>query len=179
MREEQEREYQSAEGGTVSEGRGAGWQKGREGGIQCTTQNRAQPCDGGHTGATGAGSPHYDATEPQAPSPSRDSGRSRTGTWSGTQWWHWGHGRNRPQIAAVMLPEMRTEEAVASACFGQVSKRLGRFFRRLPKSRSWSEGLRMLRRSSSSGTLMLSGNLREREMRILCKETEIKWSFVQ
>uniref|UniRef100_A0A673KUD9 Ras association domain-containing protein 5-like n=1 Tax=Sinocyclocheilus rhinocerous TaxID=307959 RepID=A0A673KUD9_9TELE len=55
-----------------------------------------------------------------------------------------------------MLPEMRTEEAVASACFGQVSKRLGRFFRRLPKSRSWSEGLRMLRRSSSSGTLMLS-----------------------
>ncbi|XP_077059434.1 ras association domain-containing protein 5 isoform X2 [Siphateles boraxobius] len=55
-----------------------------------------------------------------------------------------------------MLPEMGTEEAVASACFGQVSKRLGRFFRRLPKSRSWSEGLRMLRRSSSSGTLMLS-----------------------
>ncbi|XP_026077144.1 ras association domain-containing protein 5-like isoform X2 [Carassius auratus] len=55
-----------------------------------------------------------------------------------------------------MLPEMRTEEAVASACFGQVSKRLGRFFRRLPKSRSWSEGLRMLRRSSSSGTLVLS-----------------------
>ncbi|XP_051532504.1 ras association domain-containing protein 5-like isoform X2 [Myxocyprinus asiaticus] len=55
-----------------------------------------------------------------------------------------------------MLPEMRTEEAVASACFGQVSKRLGRLFRRLPKSRSWSEGLRLLRRSSSSGTLMLS-----------------------
>uniref|UniRef100_A0A673KZZ4 Ras association domain-containing protein 5-like n=1 Tax=Sinocyclocheilus rhinocerous TaxID=307959 RepID=A0A673KZZ4_9TELE len=55
-----------------------------------------------------------------------------------------------------MLPEMRTEEAVASACFGQVSKRLGRLFRRLPKSRSWSEGLRMLRRSSSSGTLVLS-----------------------
>ncbi|XP_057218155.1 ras association domain-containing protein 5 isoform X2 [Triplophysa rosa] len=53
-----------------------------------------------------------------------------------------------------MLPE--TEEAVASACFGQVSKRLGRFFRRLPKSRSWSEGLRILRRSSSSGTLELS-----------------------
>ncbi|XP_065097502.1 ras association domain-containing protein 5 isoform X2 [Paramisgurnus dabryanus] len=55
-----------------------------------------------------------------------------------------------------MLPEMGTEEDVASDCFGHVSKRLGRLFRRLPKSRSWSEGLRMLRRSSSSGTLMLS-----------------------
>ncbi len=135
----------------------------RRGGVQCTTQNRAQPCDGGHTGATGTGSPHSDATEPQAPSPNRDGGRSQTSTWSGKQWWHQGHGHHRPQIAAVMLPEMRTEEAVASACFGQVSKRLGRFFRRLPKSRSWSEGLRMLRRSSSSGTLMLSGNLSQRD----------------
>ncbi|KAA0707756.1 Ras association domain-containing protein 5 [Triplophysa tibetana] len=122
------------------------------GGVHSTTQNRAQPCDGGRTGATGEESPHLNATEPQAPRPT--GSRSRTGTWSGTQWWNSGQGRNRPEIATIMLPE--TEEAVASACFGQVSKRLGRFFRRLPKSRSWSEGLRILRRSSSSGTLELS-----------------------
>ncbi|XP_028853350.1 ras association domain-containing protein 5 isoform X2 [Denticeps clupeoides] len=44
----------------------------------------------------------------------------------------------------------------AGACFGQVSRRLGRLLRRLPKSRSWSEGLRLLRRSSSSGSLTLA-----------------------
>ncbi|XP_026791443.1 ras association domain-containing protein 5 isoform X2 [Pangasianodon hypophthalmus] len=48
------------------------------------------------------------------------------------------------------------EAAVSSACFGHVSRRLSRLFRRLPKSRSWSEGLRLLRRSSSSGALVLS-----------------------
>ncbi|XP_046731669.1 ras association domain-containing protein 5 isoform X2 [Silurus meridionalis] len=48
------------------------------------------------------------------------------------------------------------EAAVSSACFGTVSRRLSRLFRRLPKSRSWSEGLRLLRRSSSSGALVLS-----------------------
>ncbi|XP_060713526.1 ras association domain-containing protein 5 isoform X2 [Tachysurus vachellii] len=48
------------------------------------------------------------------------------------------------------------EAAVSSACFGHVSRHLSRLFRRLPKSRSWSEGLRLLRRSSSSGTLVLS-----------------------
>ena len=48
------------------------------------------------------------------------------------------------------------EGAVGSACFGQVSRRLGRLLRRLPKSRSWSDGLRMLRRTSSSGSLLAS-----------------------
>ncbi|XP_062842817.1 ras association domain-containing protein 5-like isoform X1 [Trichomycterus rosablanca] len=48
------------------------------------------------------------------------------------------------------------EAAVSGACFGHVSRHLNRLFRRLPKSRSWSEGLRLLRRSSSSGTLELS-----------------------
>ncbi|TTA83863.1 Ras association domain-containing protein 5 [Bagarius yarrelli] len=48
------------------------------------------------------------------------------------------------------------EATVSSACFGHVSRRLSRLFRRLPKSRSWSEGLRLLRRSSSSGALVVS-----------------------
>ncbi|KAI4884819.1 hypothetical protein NFI96_004035 [Prochilodus magdalenae] len=48
------------------------------------------------------------------------------------------------------------EAAAAGACFTQVSRRIGRLFRRLPKSRSWSEGLRLLRRSSSSGALVLA-----------------------
>ncbi|XP_045073707.1 ras association domain-containing protein 5-like isoform X2 [Coregonus clupeaformis] len=43
---------------------------------------------------------------------------------------------------------------MGSACFGQVSRRLGRLLRRLPKSRSWSDGLRMLRRTSSNGSLI-------------------------
>lgn len=46
------------------------------------------------------------------------------------------------------------EGEVGSACFGQVSRRLGRFLKRLPKSRSWSESLRILRRSSSNGSLI-------------------------
>ncbi|MEQ2170575.1 hypothetical protein GOODEAATRI_001687, partial [Goodea atripinnis] len=41
-----------------------------------------------------------------------------------------------------------------SACFGQVSRRLGRLLKRLPKSRSWSDSLRILRRSSSNGSLL-------------------------
>ncbi|XP_037388241.1 ras association domain-containing protein 5 isoform X2 [Pygocentrus nattereri] len=48
------------------------------------------------------------------------------------------------------------EAAAAGACFTQVSRRIGRLFRRLPKSRSWSDGLRLLRRSSSSGALVLA-----------------------
>lgn len=42
----------------------------------------------------------------------------------------------------------------AAACFGQVSRRLSRLLKRLPKSRSWSDSLRMLRRSSSNGSLL-------------------------
>ncbi|KAM8868253.1 ras association domain-containing protein 5 isoform 3-T3 [Synchiropus picturatus] len=41
-----------------------------------------------------------------------------------------------------------------SACFGHVSRRLGRLLKRLPKSRSWSDSLRILRRSSSNGSLL-------------------------
>lgn len=44
--------------------------------------------------------------------------------------------------------------AATAACFGQVSRRLGRLLKRLPKSRSWSDSLRMLRRSSSNGSLL-------------------------
>lgn len=50
--------------------------------------------------------------------------------------------------------EGRAGAATAAACFGQVSRRLGRLLKRLPKSRSWSDSLRMLRRSSSNGSLL-------------------------
>lgn len=56
------------------------------------------------------------------------------------------------------------EGDVGSACFGQVSRRLGRFLKRLPKSRSWGDGLRILRRSSSNGSLLTtSGTARRPE----------------
>ncbi|XP_063330428.1 ras association domain-containing protein 5 isoform X3 [Pelmatolapia mariae] len=47
-----------------------------------------------------------------------------------------------------------SEGEAGSACFGQVSRRLGRLLKRLPKSRSWSDSLRILRRSSSNGSLL-------------------------
>lgn len=49
-----------------------------------------------------------------------------------------------------------------SACFGQVSRRLGRFLKRLPKSRSWGDGLRILRRSSSNGSLLTTSGMDRR-----------------
>lgn len=57
---------------------------------------------------------------------------------------------------SLHLEEARgdAEGDAGSACFGQVSRRLGRFLKRLPKSRSWSDGLRVLRRSSSNGSLL-------------------------
>nr|XP_043880810.1 ras association domain-containing protein 5 isoform X3 [Solea senegalensis] len=57
---------------------------------------------------------------------------------------------------SLHLGEVRgdSEGEVSSACFGQVSRRLGRLLKRLPKSRSWSDGLRILRRSSSNGSLL-------------------------
>ncbi|XP_028652529.1 ras association domain-containing protein 5 isoform X2 [Erpetoichthys calabaricus] len=54
-----------------------------------------------------------------------------------------------------MTPE-RHAEVSTTACFGKVSKRISKLLRRLPKSKSWSEGLRLIRRSSSSSTLSLS-----------------------
>lgn len=57
---------------------------------------------------------------------------------------------------SLHLEEVRgdSEGEVGSACFGQVSRRLGRLLKRLPKSRSWSDSLRILRRSSSNGSLL-------------------------
>ncbi|XP_026203988.1 ras association domain-containing protein 5 isoform X2 [Anabas testudineus] len=51
-----------------------------------------------------------------------------------------------------------SEGEAGSACFGQVSRRLGRLLKRLPKSRSWSDGLRILRRSSSNGSLLATSD---------------------
>lgn len=51
------------------------------------------------------------------------------------------------------------DRAAGSACFGQVSRRLGRLLKRLPKSRSWSEGLRILRRTTSSGSLFTTSGM--------------------
>ncbi|XP_061840827.1 ras association domain-containing protein 5 isoform X2 [Nerophis lumbriciformis] len=57
---------------------------------------------------------------------------------------------------SLRLEEARgdPEREAGSACFGQVSRRLGRLLKRLPKSRSWSDGLRILRRSASNGSLL-------------------------
>lgn len=57
---------------------------------------------------------------------------------------------------SLCLEEVRGESEgdAGSACFGQVSRRLGRLLKRLPKSRSWSDSLRILRRSSSNGSLL-------------------------
>ncbi|XP_049436609.1 ras association domain-containing protein 5 isoform X2 [Epinephelus fuscoguttatus] len=51
-----------------------------------------------------------------------------------------------------------SEGEAGSACFGQVSRRLGRLLKRLPKSRSWSDSLRILRRSSSNGSLLTTSD---------------------
>lgn len=121
--------------------------KGRVGEVivpERASESLTQPCNGGCSGHTG--SPQRSATEPLA-AIAREC-----------------HGHRWAQIAA---PAMRPAEeaAVSSACFGHVSRRLSRLFRRLPKSRSWSEGLRLLRRSSSSGALVLSGNKHRGEER--------------
>lgn len=52
-----------------------------------------------------------------------------------------------------------SEGEAGSACFGQVSRRLGRLLKRLPKSRSWSDSLRILRRSSSNGSLLTNSGM--------------------
>ncbi|XP_037346709.2 ras association domain-containing protein 5 isoform X2 [Pungitius pungitius] len=61
---------------------------------------------------------------------------------------------------SLRLDEVRgdPEGEAGSACFGQVSRRLGRLLKRLPKSRSWSDGLRILRRSSSNGSLLTTSD---------------------
>ncbi|XP_029682357.1 ras association domain-containing protein 5 isoform X2 [Takifugu rubripes] len=71
-----------------------------------------------------------------------------------------GPGRTFLGQVSLHLEEVRGEPEgdVGSACFGQVSRRLGRFLKRLPKSRSWSDGLRLLRRSSSNGSLLTTSD---------------------
>lgn len=66
---------------------------------------------------------------------------------------------------SLRLDEVRgdSEGEAGSACFGQVSRRLGRLLKRLPKSRSWSDSLRILRRSSSNGSLLTTSG---REWRV-------------
>ncbi|XP_037630501.1 ras association domain-containing protein 5 isoform X2 [Sebastes umbrosus] len=61
---------------------------------------------------------------------------------------------------SLHLDEVRgdSEGEAGSACFGQVSRRLGRLLKRLPKSRSWSDSLRILRRSSSNGSLLTTSD---------------------
>uniref|UniRef100_A0A1A8LUQ0 Ras association (RalGDS/AF-6) domain family member 5 n=1 Tax=Nothobranchius pienaari TaxID=704102 RepID=A0A1A8LUQ0_9TELE len=61
---------------------------------------------------------------------------------------------------SLCLEEVRgdSEGEASSACFGQVSRRLGRLLKRLPKSRSWSDSLRILRRSASNGSLLNSSD---------------------
>uniref|UniRef100_A0A8P4GN05 Ras association domain family member 5 n=1 Tax=Dicentrarchus labrax TaxID=13489 RepID=A0A8P4GN05_DICLA len=71
-----------------------------------------------------------------------------------------GVGRTFLGQVSLHLEDVRgdSEGEVGSACFGQVSRRLGRLLKRLPKSRSWSDGLRILRRSSSNGSLLTASD---------------------
>ncbi|XP_032370219.1 ras association domain-containing protein 5 isoform X2 [Etheostoma spectabile] len=71
-------------------------------------------------------------------------------------------GRTLLGQVSLHLDEVRgdSEGEVGSACFGQVSRRLGRLLKRLPKSRSWSDSLRILRRSSSNGSLLTTSDCR-------------------
>lgn len=65
---------------------------------------------------------------------------------------------------SLRLEDVRgdSEGEAGSACFGQVSRRLGRLLKRLPKSRSWSDSLRILRRSSSNGSLLPTSGMKRR-----------------
>lgn len=65
---------------------------------------------------------------------------------------------------SLHLEEVRADREgdAGSACFGQVSRRLGRLLKRLPKSRSWSDSLRILRRSSSNGSLLTNSGMERR-----------------
>lgn len=75
-----------------------------------------------------------------------------------------GAGRTFLGQVSLHLEEVRgdSEGDVGSACFGQVSRRLGRLLKRLPKSRSWSDSLRILRRSSSNGSLLTTSGMERR-----------------
>ncbi|XP_019736084.1 ras association domain-containing protein 5 isoform X2 [Hippocampus comes] len=84
---------------------------------------------------------------------------------------------------SLRLEEVRadSEGEVSSACFGQVSRRLGRLLKRLPKSRSWSDGLRMLRRSASNGSLLPTSDCTytchlecERQVQLDCNQRDHK-----
>lgn len=72
---------------------------------------------------------------------------------------------------SLHLEEVRgdSEGGAGSACFGQVSRRLGRLLKRLPKSRSWSDSLRILRRSSSNGSLLTTSGT-ERRIDCTCRK---------
>ncbi|XP_041835713.1 ras association domain-containing protein 5 isoform X3 [Melanotaenia boesemani] len=90
---------------------------------------------------------------PLHPGQAEAKGGTGTGAGSGAVE---GMGRTFLGQVSLCLEEVRGESdgEVGSACFGQVSRRLGRLLKRLPKSRSWSDSLRIIRRSSSNGSLL-------------------------
>ncbi|XP_023180501.1 ras association domain-containing protein 5 isoform X2 [Xiphophorus maculatus] len=82
---------------------------------------------------------------------------------------------------SLCLEEVKGDSEVdaGSACFGHVSRRLGRLLKRLPKSRSWSDGLRILRRSSSNGSLLTNSDCSytchlecERQVQLDCNQRD-------
>ncbi|KAK5607571.1 hypothetical protein CRENBAI_013943 [Crenichthys baileyi] len=75
---------------------------------------------------------------------------------------------------SLCLEEVKgdSEGEAGSACFGQVSRRLGRLLKRLPKSRSWSDSLRILRRSSSNGSLLNNSALDLSDVMLQTSESE-------
>ncbi|XP_029948371.1 ras association domain-containing protein 5 isoform X2 [Salarias fasciatus] len=92
-----------------------------------------------------------------------------------------GVGRTFLGQVSLCLDEVRgdSDGDAGSACFGQVSRRLGRLLKRLPKSRSWSDSLRILRRSSSNGSLLPTSDCSytchlecEREVQLDCNQRD-------
>lgn len=94
-----------------------------------------------------------------------------------------GVGRTFLGQVSLCLEEVRGESdgEAGSACFGQVSRRLGRLLKRLPKSRSWSDSLRILRRSASNGSLLnTSGTKRSMKCARVDRRNVKKccWSYI-
>lgn len=102
--------------------------------------------------------------------PGEDEGKQGTGVAVGSGGVE-GVGRTFLGQVSLCLEEVTgdSEGEDGSACFGQVSRRLGRLLKRLPKSRSWSDSLRILRRSSSNGSLLNTSG-----MEMLKEWTQVK-----
>lgn len=150
------------------DGRGGNWGGWRWGSPQRGSRGQDRTTSDGYAHRTvPAGWCHHAPSMAQiAPVvPGQEDARrgAEEGVWSGGVEGV-GVGRTLLGQVSLRLDEVRgdSEGEVGSACFGQVSRRLGRLLKRLPKSRSWSDSLRILRRSSSNGSLLPTSGMERR-----------------